>query len=76
MAALEVRSGSALVASLLEPSCRAKKLFNFIDRQPAKKTVIDLIREGEVYEVFCSKRIFYFGEVDGEYKLTGFGVDY
>ena len=34
------------------------------------------LREEDVYEVFCAKRIFYFGKVEGEYKLIEFGVDY
>jgi hypothetical protein len=34
------------------------------------------LREGDVYEVFCAKKIFYFGKVEGEYKLIEFGVDY
>jgi hypothetical protein len=32
--------------------------------------------EGELYEVFCAKRIFYFAKVKGEYKFTEFAVDY
>jgi hypothetical protein len=35
-----------------------------------------VLKEGDVYEVFCAKRIFYFGEVEGEYKFTEFAVDY
>jgi hypothetical protein len=33
------------------------------------------LREGENYDVFCAGLIFYFGKVDGEYKLLEFGVD-
>lgn len=34
------------------------------------------MKEGDVYEVFCAGRIFYFGKVDGNFKFTEFGVDY
>ncbi|HEX5733987.1 MAG TPA: hypothetical protein VF131_14225 [Blastocatellia bacterium] len=34
------------------------------------------LKEGDVYEVFCAKKIFYFGKVEGEYKMIEFGVDY
>ena len=34
------------------------------------------LKEGDVYEVFCARKIFYFGKVEGEYKLIEFGVDY
>jgi hypothetical protein len=33
------------------------------------------LREGDNYDVFCAGLIFYFGKVDGEYKLLEFGVD-
>jgi hypothetical protein len=35
-----------------------------------------LVKEGDVYEVFCGKHIFYFGLVEGAYKFTEFAVDY
>jgi predicted metalloprotease with PDZ domain len=35
-----------------------------------------LVKEGDLYEVFCGKHIFYFGLVDGVYKFTEFAVDY
>src|ERR1044072_3139479 len=27
-----------------------------------------VLKEGDAYEVFCAKKIFYFGEVDGRYR--------
>jgi hypothetical protein len=35
-----------------------------------------VVKEGDVYEVFCAKRIFYFGNVDGRYMFTEFAADY
>ena len=32
--------------------------------------------EGELYEVFCAKRIYYFGKEGEKYKFIEFGVDY
>ena|SRR5215216_1534204 len=34
-----------------------------------------VLKEGDVYEVFCAKRIFYFGEVNGGYRFTEFSAD-
>ena len=34
------------------------------------------LREEDLYEVFCAKKIFYFGKVEGDYKMIEFGVDY
>jgi hypothetical protein len=34
-----------------------------------------VLKEGDVYEVFCAKRIFYFGNVDGRYMFTEFAAD-
>lgn len=38
--------------------------------------VAKTMKEGDVYEVFCAGRIFYFGKVDGDFKFTEFAVDY
>jgi hypothetical protein len=34
-----------------------------------------VLKEDDLYEVFCAKRIFYFGKVDGKYRFVEFGVD-
>jgi hypothetical protein len=34
------------------------------------------VQEGDLFEVFCGKNIFYFGKVEGEYKFLEFGTDY
>jgi hypothetical protein len=34
-----------------------------------------VLKEGDLYEVFCAKKIFYFGEVDGGYRFTEFSAD-
>jgi hypothetical protein len=39
-------------------------------------TTAKVVKEDDLFEVFCAKKIFYFALIDGEYRFKEFAVDY
>jgi hypothetical protein len=54
------------------------KIFDGLFTAPVKKCFVTAkpVKEGDLYDIFCAKKIFYFGIIGGEYKFTEFAVDY